>query len=581
MVFSIQFKIAIIISVLGLILTITLCGIYFRFSYFEPDTVSYLFQAKLFAHGKLCEKSPPEFGFSSSPHINILNGKWYSKYPFGNALMLTLGVFVNAPWLIPAIVTSLSLLFLFLLISNTYGKRTALVATVLGLISPATLVMGATWFSEPVSRFFLAIFLFSLIKTLSGYNLSISSRRRQANGQKDKGTKTQENKDYVSRFRFHITRNTQHATSKWFYPLISGFSLGYVLNTRPLTAFAFGLCSGFFVFCWILRTGEKKSLIKAMLFFLISFFVMVFVCMAWNYYFTGNPLKFTHNAAQPHDKIGFGKRSEGYDPNLENAFVFTPEYALRRLWQNVLPCISLNTLGWGYYQPNVFRRFVANWKNNKLLPLGIIPLIFPFILMFIPVFHSSRNRYDFLFLSFFLVTALLYFFFYFDGSTFGFTAINARYYTECTLLGIIPLMARGIFIVYGWISSITHKWSGIAVKVVAGLLAVALTINTVHTYILQATPLQNWGAVYQKLPRLVKENDIHNAVVFIPHHRGAPLGEYPFKSLEEADVVYFKLGPSKMWKLTNSDWKAVWNKYFKKRKPYIYEGGKLNSLDSW
>lgn len=529
------FKIALIICVLGLILTLTLCGIYFRFSYFEPDTVSYLFQAKLFAHGKLCEKAPPEFGFSSSPHINILNGKWYSKYPFGNALMLTMGVFVNAPWLVPALVTSLSLLFLYLLVREVYNKKIALLATALGLISPATLVMGATWFSEPVSRFFLAIFLFTLIKSLKN--------------------------------------------EEWFYPLSSGFALGYVLNTRPLTAFAFGICSGVFVLYRIARSDEKKRIVKAMSIFLLTFAVMVFLCMGWNYYFTGNPLKFTHNAAQPHDKIGFGKRTEGYDPDLEKAFVFTPEYAFRRLWRNVLPCMSLNTVGWGYYYPGIWNEI---WHNKKPLDfLRVIPLIFPFIFMLIPVFHSSRNRYDFLFLSFFLIMGLLYFFFYFDGSTFGFTAINARYYTECTLLGIIPLIAKAVFIIYVWIRtalSRIRKSLRIAVKTGLSLLVLILIINTVHTYILQATPLQNWGAVYWKPPRLVEENDIHNAVVFIPHHRGAPLGGYPFKSLDEADVVYFKLGPSEMWKLTNSNWKTVWNKYFTKRMPYIYEGGKLTPL---
>jgi len=75
----------------GFILSLLLSWLYFDLSYFEPDTVSYLFQAKLFARGKLCLPAPPEYGFSPSPHINILNGKWYSKYPFGNALMLTPG----------------------------------------------------------------------------------------------------------------------------------------------------------------------------------------------------------------------------------------------------------------------------------------------------------------------------------------------------------------------------------------------------------------------------------------------------------------------------------------------------------
>ena len=159
-----------IISILGVLLSVILCGIYFQFSYFEPDTVSYLFQAKLFTEGKLSFPAPPEHGFSSSPHINILNGKWYSKYPFGNALMLMFGVFINAPWLIPALATGGALVFLYLFVKEIYGNihsGLALLAAVLALISPATLGMGSTWFSEPVSRFYLSVYLFALLKTLN------------------------------------------------------------------------------------------------------------------------------------------------------------------------------------------------------------------------------------------------------------------------------------------------------------------------------------------------------------------------------------------------------------------------------
>ena len=53
-------KLVLIISILGVLLSVLLSGIYFHFSYFEPDTVSYLFQAKLFAEGKLSVPAPPE-----------------------------------------------------------------------------------------------------------------------------------------------------------------------------------------------------------------------------------------------------------------------------------------------------------------------------------------------------------------------------------------------------------------------------------------------------------------------------------------------------------------------------------------
>lgn len=738
----------IIICAAGIVLSILLCGLYFRFSYFEPDTVSYSFQAKLFARGKLAAEAPPEYGFSSSPHVNILNGKWYSKYPFGNALMLTLGEFVRAHWLIPALVTGFALVLLYLMVQEVYGPRIALISAILGLISPATLGMGCTWFSEPVSRFYLAIYLLALILTLKMLTKPEKQEKR----------------------RFLTSRRL-----RVLLPILSGFALGYAFNTRPIPAVAFGVAGSVFALYWLLRSQERTPILKAMGIFLIPFALMMALCMAWNTYFTGNPLKFTHNAAQPSDKMGFGRRSESYDPDVENAFLFTPKYALDRVWRHTLPCISFNALGWGYYRPDLFRKYYkytdsvvagiiakspddeewvtlkllgrgdgagqiqfqtrgggslpgltgaapgfscsngqtdiamrlvkvgdqytayfkteqdidwrqvgpttipltpplevgfyagvnpgsgkmqmkyrffrvnsdssgelvddnftgsprnikpewrwsrepaewtftksgldfqahrnsnlstddtttklyqttsadsfdietrlsANWRiHERWLTLRVIPLAFVFIFMLIPLCHPSRNRYDVLFLAFLLLNLLLYFFFYFDGSTWGITPVNARYYTECTLLGIIPLAARGMYIFYGWVRKIPSKLP--VILIVTAL--VLLGINTVHTYVLIGRPYRNWGPVYQKLPGLVKRQEIHRAVVFVPGHRGAPIGDYPFKSLEDSDIVYFKLGPAERWRLTNSDWRSVYDQYFRGRRAYMYEGGGLRPI---
>lgn len=543
-------KLVLIISVLGVLLSVLLSGIYFHFSYFEPDTVSYLFQAKLFAEGKLSVPAPPEHGFSSSPHINILNGKWYSKYPFGNALMLTFGVLINAPWLIPALATGGALFLLYLLVKEMYqkregapaGKTVALVAVVLGLISPATLGMGATWFSEPVSRFFLALYLFALIKTLNG------------------------------------TRTSKARLLEFGYPILSGFALGYAFNTRPLSAVVFGVVGGGLALYHLVkaRTEAQKfrPLITRVGVFLIPFFIMVGVCMAWNAHFTGDAFMFTHTVAQPYDKIGFGKRMEGYEPNLENAFDFTPAWAIERTWKHILPCISFNALGWGGYH----HRLLTGESGYSFFGfiIAFVPLLIPWCLALLPFFSNanrrscfteegiSRNRYDWLCLALIVGNLLLYAFFYFEGSTWGFTPVNARYYTETTLLAFIPLVARGMLIVYERIKQTKP------LIVAASVVLLLLSVNTVWSYVRIGRVYQNWGAVYQKLPPMVAERDIHNAVIFVAEHRGAPIGDYPFQNLQDADIVYFKLGPAPHWKLTNSDWQQVYSQYFTGRAAYLY-----------
>ena len=535
-------KTILIISILGVLLSIILSGIYLNFTYFEPDTVSYLFQAKLFAEGKISMPAPPEYGFSSSPHINILNGKWYSKYPFGNALMLMFGVFMNAPWLIPALATGGALFLLFLLVKETYGKPIALIAAVIALISPATAGMGSTWFSEPVSRFYLTLYLFTLIRTLNG-------------------------------------------AGKIIYPLLSGFALGYAFNTRPLSAIVFGVVGAGFALYHLYKpriigesneTSEqnqnnsptRKQLISRLGIFLIPFAVMILVCMAWNHHFTGDPFTFTHTAAQPYDKIGFGKRTEGYEPNIEHAGEFKPEWAIKRTWRHILPCISFNAFGWGNYRPNL----LVEPKASFSFILDFLPLLLPWFFVLIPFFHASRNRYDVLCIAFIVGSLLLYAFFYFEGSTWGFTPVNARYYTEAIFLGFIPLAAKGMFILYERFKK--PIWQN-KLAYVAVICLLLLSVNTVWSFVRIGKVYQNWGHVYQKLPPMVEEQNIHNAVIFVSRHRGAPIGDYPFKSLEEADIIYFKLGPAPRWRLTNSDWKAVYAAYFANsgREAYLYEPG--------
>ncbi len=551
-------KTILIISILGVILSVILSGIYLNFSYFEPDTASYLFQAKLFAKGKISIPVPPqtingeitiepngkpmpEYGFSPSPHINMLNGKWYSKYPFGNALMMMFGVFINAPWLIPALATGGALFLLFLLVKDTYGKQIALIAAVIALISPATAGMGSTWFSEPVSRFFLTLFLFTLVRTLNNPGNVI-------------------------------------------YPLISGSALGYAFNTRPLSAMVFGFVGGAFALYHLYKPAKseestpesntevldnsqtRKQLVRQLGVFLIPFAVFVLICMSWNYHFTDDPFMFTHTAAQPYDKIGFGKRTEGYYSDIENAWEFKPEWSVKRTWRHILPCISFNALGWGNYH----HRLLIEPKLTFRFFIDFLPLLIPWFLAFIPFFHKSRNRYDVLCISLIVVSLLLYAFFYFEGSTWGFTPVNARYYTEAIFLGFIPLVARGVYIVYEHAKGLT--WRN-ALACVTGVCLLLLSVNLVWSYVRIGKVYQNWSSVYQKLPPLVKQSDIHNAVIFIPGTRDAPIGDYPFKSLDEADIVYFKIGPNPRWGLTNSDWKAVYTQYFEGRDAYLYEAG--------
>ena len=730
-------KAVLVLALLGVLLSAAMSGYYFNFTCFEADTASSLFQARLLASGRLAADAPPDHGFSPSPHINIHGGRWYSKYPFGNALALALGELIGAPWLIPALATGASLLLLFFLVRQLHGPRLGLLAALLGLLSPATLGMGATMFSEPISRFFLALYLWALCRTLRGGGAG--------------------------------------------YAILSGFALGYAFNTRPLTAVAFGVVGAAWTLYELARSDQRLARLREMIGFGVAFGVLCAAWFGYNAHFTGDPLQSTHNVLQPLDRLGFGVRSEGHVTRLLQAREYTIGEAVKRTWRHTIPCISYNALGWGSYRPeqhgdtpsysgavitglvvkgsgerswvslkltgdemgngttelqvnnvavaeatpgpapgrtgqggradirlrlarrgdkytasyrmsgqkqwvaagtvtarltpplkvglytsvntrtgalrvdfDYFRvradnskalvtdefgavgetvgppwrwqgrpqswtaadggllrveagvnqdlspeedsaatlfqttrakefevetRLMADWRQRswwrRLPSPWAIPLLLPLLLMVLPLVHRSRSHTDVVFLALPVLCLGLYFFYHFAGSTWGFTPVNVRYYAECTLLGVLPLVARGMTIFYGWLRARLPR----AAAPLAGVIALALLVNTAITHVAISAPYRSWNDVYQKLPLQVKQQDIHRAVIFLPLRLNAPLGDYPFVPLKKADVVYYRLGPNPAWRLDSSDWRKVYRQYFRGRKAYLYEHGALRPLE--
>jgi hypothetical protein len=91
---------------------------------------------------------------------------------------------------------------------------------------------------------------------------------------------------------------------------------------------------------------------------------------------------------------------------------------------------------------------------------------------------------------------------------------------------------------------------------------------------------KNWDPYYQLLPRLVADAKLRNAVVFVPKSRDAPVGEYPFVPLDQANIVYFRTGPMPQWRLDTPDWRTAYRKYFSGRSAYVFEQMSLHRLDT-
>jgi hypothetical protein len=103
--------------------------------------------------------------------------------------------------------------------------------------------------------------------------------------------------------------------------------------------------------------------------------------------------------------------------------------------------------------------------------------------------------------------------------------------------------------------------------------------NAVFSNVTFAKQLRKWDRYYQRLPVLVARANLHDAVVFVPKSRNAPIGDYPFVPLEQADVVYFRTGPLPAWGLNTGDWRIAYEQYFVGRDAYIFDGTDLMKLD--
>jgi pentatricopeptide repeat protein len=130
------------------------------------DEIDYLFQARLFASGRLYAPSPCARDFFAFPHT-INNGRWYSMYTPGYPLLLAIGIILGAPWIVNPLLAALTILLFYALGVELYDRRTGTLAAVLGAASIWFLLMSSSFMNHTSSLFFASLFLVFFIRSLS------------------------------------------------------------------------------------------------------------------------------------------------------------------------------------------------------------------------------------------------------------------------------------------------------------------------------------------------------------------------------------------------------------------------------
>jgi len=257
------------------------------------DSIAQVFQAKIFACGKLYAASHPFKEFFDYTHM-INNGKWYSQYPPGHALFLMIGVLLGIPWIINPLLGALSVLIIFFLGKEIHDEKTGQLAAIFTVLSPFFLFMSSEFMAHSSAMFTIALFALFFIKTVK-------------------------KKTFV-------------------YACLAGISLGFCALIRFYTAFA--LCIPFLVYGMILIFKKPRQYMS--LFASTTLFALIFIALMliYNYITNGHPFKFGYTILYgPNHGLGFGKGTWGPPHTFSGG--------LTDFWGSI-KALNLHLFGWPY-----------------------------------------------------------------------------------------------------------------------------------------------------------------------------------------------------------------------------------------
>ena len=369
----------------------------------SEDEVAYLFQAKVFAQNRLTVPTPPNSDAFWSPFVVDYQGQRFGKYHPGWPLLLSLGVRLNAPWLINALLGTLTLAFIAWLgyrfyydDDNPITSYIPLIAAGLGVLTPGFLFLSSSLLSHAASLFWATVALVALFQLISSFEFRVSG-----------------------------SIGTQHAIRRQrFYAGLVGFSLGASFITRPFAALGIGLAVGIFILILIIRVELKWTVL---LWLTVGGLLMTAILPLYWWAITGNPTFNGYLLVWPYDRIGFGDNigPEGY--TLYDAIFLNTNLKLRTLARGLF--------GW------------PGWSNLLFLP--------------VPFLARRANRWDWLLLGTILGMIFVHIFYWaFGGVDGGFP----RYYYDA-LPGLLLLTARGIVISFeflrGWELTLPFNTTGI------------------------------------------------------------------------------------------------------------------------
>ncbi|HMC54410.1 MAG TPA: hypothetical protein VKH19_04505 [Gemmatimonadaceae bacterium] len=224
------------------------------------DEQSYVLQAQIFAKGRWTAPSPPIPEFFEQPHVMVVP-VLASKYPPGNALLLTPGALVGYPALMVLVLSAASAALIFALAMRVVNPWVGALTWLLWITAPIVLRFQPGFYSEVTTTI-----------TILGAWWSLLSWRE-------------------SRLR------------RWL--LLVAFCVGWCAITRPLTALAFAIPIGVVVLRDMNSARRWNDFAAAVA---VGMAVLMILPL-WSAKTTGNwrltPIELYRQDYMAYDKIGF------------------------------------------------------------------------------------------------------------------------------------------------------------------------------------------------------------------------------------------------------------------------------------
>lgn len=253
---------------------------------FTGDEMAMMWHARMLVAGHLAVPAPAHPEFFNTVSVLLRDGRWYSQYPIGGPALLALGLLVRAPWVVNPLLLGVATWQLHRFVRRTFGEPAARATTLLFVLSPFVLVLGATQMNHTAAMTFTGVAL----AELAAWDEDAGRRR-------------------------------------WAHAAGVGLAVGAVALVRPLDAALVAVPIGVFQLARARRDAARWASIGVQC---LAGAVPIALLLWANARTTGAPLLFAYDAAHgPAHALGFHIDPNGEDHSPRRGLVYASGYLMR------------------------------------------------------------------------------------------------------------------------------------------------------------------------------------------------------------------------------------------------------------